>query len=356
MLLDSQTFELVLTPEVALSSVKKDLGSAGYKRIEVEQIRLFYTPFWVFTFDIEGTAQPISGKTSINACSGDVSEFVPALFERPLNKTRKTAENVESEVESTAVDKREVERVAQARVAAQVGVKKDQVSVSAFQKIYVPFYRIWLSAEGNPIKAEVDGCLGATFGLEGIPKKQKTMDEVTKDTLNKLKTPSGWADLTSRTVDAASSALTGKSAPIPGLGQGGVWLILIAILFVLLFLGNPFASQGIVSCRLDPQYFKTDLNLFVYKFESVRPGYASNNTRFVEGACNFTTKSKDTVTVCAQAYVRLDRNDLNTMYSKDLLCPRVSPGTLATVREFRIEWQEEPSEKHSYEFLYKVQT
>jgi hypothetical protein len=354
MLLDAQTFEIALTPEVALSLVQKQLASSGYRDVSVEQIRLFYTPFWAFTFDVEGTAQPISGKTAINASSGDVNEFVPALFDRPLNKTRRTAENVESEVEPTSVDRAEIEHVAQARVAAQLGVKKDQVAVSAFQKIYVPFYRVWITAGGNPLKAEVDGCLGATFGLEGLPKKAKTTDEITKETFEKLKSPSGWFDLAGKTVEAVVAALTGKEGPVPGMGKETVWLILGGILIVLLLFSVSSQSQYSLSCKLDPQFIRTDLNLIVYQFQSVKPGFGPNSTRFVSGQCSFKTKVTDGVTVCPQVYVRFDGNDALVRFPAESICARVVAGELATVKGFTIEWPESSGEKHAYEFISKT--
>jgi hypothetical protein len=352
MLLDAQTFELVLTPEIALSSVQKDLSKAGHRNIEVQQIRLFYEPFWVFTFDVEGTQQPISGKTALNASSGDVNEFVPVLLERPLNRTKNTAENAECEVEPTSVDRREVERVAQARVAAQLGVKKDQVSVSAFQKIYVPFYRIWLSLDGAPYRAEVDGCLGATFGLEGVPKRQKGMGEATKETLEKMKSPAGWADLIGRTGSAVAGGLSGKQAPIPGLGQAGVWLILIAVIIFVFALANPLRGSSTASCELKPEFYKTDFNLIVYKFQTIVPGYGDAGTRYVEGTCKFTTKNKDGEVVCPQVYLRLDGLDTVRKSATELCGTKVVYSDYPTAKEFRIEWDDDNA-KHSYEFVVK---
>ncbi len=353
MLLDGQTFELVLTPEIALSSVQKDLSRAGHRNIEVQQIRLFYEPFWIFTFDVEGAAQPISGKTSLNASSGDVNEFVPMLLDRPLNKTKNTAENTECEVEPTSVDRKEVERVAQARVAAQLGVKKDQVSVSAFQKIYVPFYRIWLSVDGAAYKAEVDGCLGATFGLEGVPQKQKGMDEVTKETLDKMKSPAGWADLIGRTGDAVAGGLTGKSAPIPGLGKAGIWLILIAVIILVFVFANPLGSTAKMSCQLNNEFYRTDLNLLVYKFQTIVPGYSDNGTRYVEGTCSFTTKKTDGEQVCPQVYLRLDSVDTFRKSASDLCGTKVAYGDYPTTKDFSLEWPDDGI-KHSYEFIAKL--
>lgn len=352
MLLDGQTFELVLTPEIALGSVQKDLSRAGHKNIEVQQIRLFYEPYWVFTFDVEGAAQPISGKTALNASTGDVNEFVPMLLDRPLNKTKNTAENAECEVEPTSVDRKEVERVAQARVAAQLGVKKDQVSVSAFQKIYVPFYRIWLSVDGMPYKAEVDGCLGATFGLEGVPQKQKGMDEVTKETIEKMKSPAGWIDLIGRTGSAITGGLTGKSAPIPGLGKAGVWLILVAIIILVFVLANPLGGKSAMSCQLNDEFYKTDINLIVYKFQTIVPGY-DDGTRYVDGTCKFTTKNTAGEQVCPQVYLRLDGQDTFRKSATDLCGTKVAAGDYATLKDFRIEWPDD-NIKHAYEFVAKL--
>lgn len=349
MLLDAQTFELSVTPEVALSLVQKEVSRSGHKDLDVQQIRLFYTPFWVFTFDVEGAAQPISGKTALNASSGDVSEFVPVLIDRPLNKTKRTAENVESEIEATAVDRREVEKVAQARVAAQIGVRKEQVSVSAFQKFYIPFYRVWFSVAGTPMKAEVDGCLGAVFGLEGVPKKQKSMDDVTRETLEKMKSPSGWAELAGRTVDAATGAATGKG----GGNKGALWLGLIAVILIFLFLSMGSKSSVTASCHLYPQYVKTDLNLFIYKTESVRPALLGvNNTKYVEGECSLTTKSKSDEIVLLPIYIRIDGSDSNRRLPRDASV-KVVAGDFPTKKDFHIEWIEDDGKAHTYEFVQK---
>ncbi|MFA5247460.1 MAG: hypothetical protein WC408_06260 [Candidatus Micrarchaeia archaeon] len=353
MLLDAQTYEIVLTPEIALSSVQKDLTSSGHKNIEVQQIRLFYEPFWIFTFDVEGAQQPISGKTALNASTGDVNEFVPMLLDRPLNKTKNTAENTECEVEPTSVDRKEVERVAQARVAAQIGVKKDQVSVSAFQKIYVPFYKIWLSVDGTPYKAEVDGCLGATFGLEGVPRKQKGMDEVTKETLEKMKSPSGWLDLMGRTASSVAGGATSKEGPIPGMGKAGLWLILVAIIVVVFLLANPFKSNVTMNCAVDPEFLKTDLDLIVYKFQSINPGYSANNTLYVTGICSYTTKTVDGERVCPKIYINLDGSEINHKIASDMCGTKVVYGNYPTTKEFRIDWEDDGLQ-HAYELSAKL--
>jgi hypothetical protein len=357
MLLDSQTFELQLTPEVAIGLVQKELARSGYKAVDIQQIRLFYTPFWVFTFDVEGTPQPISGKTALNASSGDVNEFVPILLERPLNKTRRTDEKAGSEVEPTAVDSREVEKVATARVAAQLGVKKDQVSVSAFQKIYVPFYRVWMAAEGNPVKAEVDGCLGATFGLEGVPKKAKSMDQVTKETLDKMKTPSGWVELGGKTAEALVGAATGKGGPLPG-GQSTVYAILILAIMALLFLMLPSKAPVDVSCSLGQPYYRTATSFLFFKSQVVTPASSANGTKYVEGTCTFKSKSKKDEWVNIPVYVRFDGNDNIRRIPQDPVVHVVpETSTLPLSRQFRIEWEEGttalPGTRHTYEFVFK---
>ena len=101
MLLDANAFECKLTPEMALGIVKESLAKKGWKQFEVQQIQLIYVPFYSFSFDVAGQS-PVSGKTCMNAFSGELNDFVSVLFERPLKKSRQTT-GEETEVEQSSI-------------------------------------------------------------------------------------------------------------------------------------------------------------------------------------------------------------------------------------------------------------
>ncbi|MFH1200330.1 MAG: hypothetical protein V1708_04640 [Candidatus Micrarchaeota archaeon] len=258
MILDAPTYKTVLTPEQALGIIQKELAKKGWKKPEVEDIRLIYTPFYSFSFDVaaEGSS-PITGKAALNAFSGDVNEIVPMILERPLTKLKEVKEG---EVEETSISLAEAREVAKDKLSVQTGVKREKISASAFVKSYIPFYRIWLSVHHEPYKAEIDALMGSLVGLEGVHEKPKSWGEATSDTINKMKTPAGWVELGGKTVGALSGAGGGHGGGHDehGGGQGGGvggmlankqarWGILLLVIVALAWFMF-YSQQGGTSC------------------------------------------------------------------------------------------------------------
>jgi hypothetical protein len=203
MILDATTFECVLTPEAALGVVQKEVTHRGYKKLEVEEIRLIYSPYYLFSFDVKNeNGPPVTGKAALNAYTGEISDFIPMIMDRPLKKTKNAQEG--SEVEESAISLNEAKTAAKEKIAAQTGLKTEMVSVSAFSKVYIPFYRVWLEVAHSPLKVDVDALMGVPLGIENTPERQKTWGEATGETLNKLKSPSGWAEMTGKAIGAFS--------------------------------------------------------------------------------------------------------------------------------------------------------
>src|SRR3989338_6310434 len=67
MILDAPTFELVLTPEAALGIIQKEVSRKRWAKWEVEDIRLVYTPYWIFSFDVTAEGAQPSGRVAMNA-------------------------------------------------------------------------------------------------------------------------------------------------------------------------------------------------------------------------------------------------------------------------------------------------
>ena len=276
MLLDASSFATVLTPESVLSMLQKQLAKMGWKKYEVQEIRLIYTPFYVFSFDVtaEGAGQ-VGGKAALNAYTGELNEFVNILLEKPLKKTKNSEEG--GEIEETSISTSEVKEAAQAKIAAQAGLKREIVSISAVSKLYVPFYRVWVEVADDVYKMEVDACLGSASGMEQLPVKEKGWSEVANETVNKMKSPSGWAELGGKTIGAVGGAASGK---IPGGKAGGIlggketrWILLAVVVIVLVYLF--FATkQGGVKC------------------DGTISGFGRNQCILL-GTCTFTNPSKD---------------------------------------------------------------
>ncbi|MBU1198005.1 hypothetical protein KJ765_05870 [Candidatus Micrarchaeota archaeon] len=260
MILDAPTYKLVLTPEAAMGIVQKELARRGWRKFEIENVRLVYTPYYTFSFDVSAeTAGPITGKAALNAYTGDVDEFVPMLLERPLDKLKKAEDN--AEIEETSVPKIEAKGAARDKIAVQTAVKRDRVSVSAINKVYIPYYRIWVNLPTQQLRAQVDALVGSVVGLEGVHAKPKTFGESARDTVKKLASPSGIAELGGKAVGSIAGGKGGGSSGSPferkEFRWAGIGLVILVLLYLTTMQGSPDAdcsgtiTQVGMECKLE---------------------------------------------------------------------------------------------------------
>lgn len=340
MILDAQSFKTVLTPEAAMGIVQKALAQKGWKKFEIEDVKLVYVPYWLFSFDViaQGGASP-TGKTALNAFTGELNDFIPVLFDRPLKKTRETAEGVEAEIEPTSITAGEVKEAAAVKVAAHVGLGKDSVSISGATKFYVPFYRIWVDVANDTFKIDVDAMLGYPSGLEALPERTKSWDEATKETVEKLKTPSGWAELGSKTVSEVGKAASG--APISGGGLSKQWLqigLVLAILVLAYFTIVAPQTSGSVDCKLAETYLGKAA-WFGLGSRPIIPSYDANGSMFVQGACFFTNTGSGPMTLVEKLSITSGDRILGNSVAMVVNLP---PSKVPSQQYFNITWPAQP--------------
>jgi hypothetical protein len=350
MLLDAPAFELSLTPEIALSIIQKGIASKGWKNYEVASIKLVYTPFYVFSFDIASEqGQAPSGKAALNAYTGELNDFVPVLLDKPLKRSNSTPEKTEAEVEQTTISLSEVKDVACVKVAGFAGVAKEKVAISAVSKYYVPFYRVWVNVAGDTFKIDVDASLGAPVGLDDIPRKEKGWEEATQETIEKMKTPGGWVELGSKTVSEAGKAVGGGLFSGKNI-QGIIVLVVVALFaYVLLFKGGipGFGGTASFACAPDPSNVAPPS---LFKPPSLVPDEVGNGVSSVKGYCNFTNPSSQDEFVCVKIELKADGKPTNAY---TILNKRVGAGQNAPrVEPFELNWTSDKVQGNYFELVF----
>ncbi|MBI2446029.1 hypothetical protein HYV43_06590 [Candidatus Micrarchaeota archaeon] len=328
MMLDAPAFKPVLTPESALGIVAKSLTEQGFPKFDVTDIKLVYTPYYVFSFDvIAQEGQSPSGKTAINAYNGDLNDFVPVLFERPL-KTTKQAED-SAEIESTAISASEAKDAASSKLAAQVGLKKDTIAVTAVRKIYVPAFRIWIDVAGDTHKFEIDALLGVPTGLEALPQKPHTAQDDLRAVLDKMKTPKGWGEL-------FSGLFSSGGGPQRFLLLG----VVVLILLILVLSRQGILGGGTVSCTVADDFLGPKPFLGLGK-QPLAPEFGANNTLFVQGTCNFVNSGQKATNMIANVYAKAG---VRIVALQSVSAIGVPPGTTPVEKPFELRWQPDGEE------------
>ncbi|HEV8289496.1 MAG TPA: hypothetical protein VGQ00_00900 [Candidatus Norongarragalinales archaeon] len=299
--LDAIAIQPVLTPESAIDLVQKEVKKKGWTKFDLGDIKLVYTPFYVFNYDVSAEGQePQSGRAAINAYTGDLDEFVPVLLERSLKKS-KTSEPG-AEIESTAVKEDEVRSVAQRKIAGMSSAKRDDVTVSAISKIYVPFFRVFVDVADDTFKIDVDAALGSPEGVEAIPAKTKTTAEVASATIKKMTTPQGFLDLLKQSVSAIVQTISGKGKGLNLKDRNTqvALLLLAAVVLLALYLAIPRGMT--INCAPDDdQVEKTILGT------SITPRAINEGQKLqLTGSCTFENRGGSVDTACATISIMED--------------------------------------------------
>ncbi|MFH0973265.1 MAG: hypothetical protein V1817_00535 [Candidatus Micrarchaeota archaeon] len=331
MILDATALQPVLTPEAALGVLQKELKRKKQLKAEITDVKLVYTPFWIFSFDVTGAQGPApSGKTALNAYTGEINEFVPMLVGRPIKKARSTPEGAEPEVEPTAIDASEVKASAKAKIAGQLGVSQDNVIVSAFTKYYVPFYRVWLDVANDSFEVNIDACLGAPLGAEAIPGAPKGFAEDLAGNLKLVASPAGLAE----------------AAKNPGKLK---YLMLIAIaVLVIVLLATRLGSSSGVSCSVDPSFLGSK-NLV--GAQELIPFELSGGRLMVQGVCLLSNPSDEPQTFSLQTKVVRKTNPIEFLASNlTSVVELPKTGSLPSQRPFELVWKGVPDGDYKFEY------
>ncbi len=330
MILDAMALQPVLTPEAALGVLQKELKRKRQEHAEITDVKLVYTPFWIFSFDVTGAQGPApSGKTALNAYTGEINDFVPMLVGRPLKKARSTPEGAEPEIEPTAIDANEVKDAAKAKIASQLGVAKDNVIVSAFTKYYVPFYRVWLDVGLDSFEINVDACLGAPLGAEAIPGGRKGFTDDIAGNLKSVASPAGIAD----------------AAKNPS-KRNYLILAAIIVLAVVLLVSRLGTSSG-VDCKVS-QDFMTPKN--IVGSQDLLPVPMNGGRLLVQGTCFLSNPSNDKLTFAVQTRVVRKTTGERLAINITTVFELPNTGSTPSQQPFELVWKGVSDGDYAFEF------
>jgi hypothetical protein len=217
MVLENPALSLSVRVQDILSILESILKERNWKEFELANLKLVYTPFYFFNYDIiiedDKGSQGTSGMMALNAVNGKLDSSLLSIIEKqPVSYEREISHDIQYEIEPVAITKDEVKEAGRVKIAGQLGIKKDNVAVSGVRMVYWPIWRIYVEIAGMVQKVEVEGVNGYPLNIEEVPEKEKGWLEVTADTLEKMKSPSGWAQLGGAFTSVAGSKLKGGAS------------------------------------------------------------------------------------------------------------------------------------------------
>lgn len=249
MFLSKPCFPVSFSKEELEGLVKETLGGKHWRDFKTVSTTLLFEPYYFFSYDVffekkqeETGALVVSdtqaGSMALNAVSGEFDEEISALAEEEepvILKESPVPEGVKTEIERVGLSEQEIKRIAPMRLAAKLEVSKSSVEISGIKLAFVPFWRVEVEINGKNFELVVNAVNGEVAPEDEIPYREKSLLELTGETLSELKSPNAWLDYSGRVyrriVGSGIMRSIGKAILTNRYVQIALVIIILAILF-----------------------------------------------------------------------------------------------------------------------------
>ncbi len=256
MILESPALVLNIRMQDVLDILESTLEERNWLHFDLVNMKLQYVPYYLFNYDVlleqkvqdQTFSQGFSGLMAMNAIDGKLEPVLTQIIEQqPVDYERKISHDLKFEVMQPALRGDEAKKTAVLKLAGQFNVGKDNVAVTGFRMVYWPIWKVFVTLPNKKIqRILIDGVAGYPLNIQEVPEREPTWIEITQETFEKLKTPSGWAELSKKAFKVTASVFkgaTGKKEKSKA-GSASAWLFhskygrwtLLAVLILILIL------------------------------------------------------------------------------------------------------------------------
>jgi hypothetical protein len=193
--LNKNAFPIQLDLQKVISIIEKELKKKGHNiNINKKMFHINVVPYWFCFYDIyvieNNKPDTISNQLALNAMTNKIEDGLTNLFDvvnpKMLPKIEvQDIEKIEIRIKEIIVSKEEAKKTLEKIVAATHKVPINNISLSGFKEIWVPFWKL----ETDDFHIRVDAVGGVVNNFEKIPKKEKTHSALYNEMLNELKSP-----------------------------------------------------------------------------------------------------------------------------------------------------------------------
>ncbi len=216
MLLEHPALKLSIGVQDILEVIEAVLREKNWRKFELMNFKLVYTPIYVFNYDIlmeqdvqgQTYSQGMSGNMALNALTSKLEPVLTEIMEKqPVDYEKEISHDFDYDLEKSAITKEELHETCKIKLAGQYNVGKESVATSGFRIVYWPIWRVFVTMPKRIQRIQVDAVSGQTLNIEEVPEKEKSWIEVTQDTVEKMKTPQGWMELTKQAADLTAKGI-----------------------------------------------------------------------------------------------------------------------------------------------------
>ncbi|MCX6799149.1 MAG: hypothetical protein NTW59_03575 [Candidatus Diapherotrites archaeon] len=181
--------------------VQKLLRRKNWRKFETKSLRLVLSPFYFFYYDaaLEETREgrvivkeTKRGRAALDAATGELNAQVMESVESIVEPVNTLPEGIEAETKKPLFSGNEAEKIASLKTAGLLQVGWEDVVLSDFKMVYYPIWIATVGVGGEEHTLRISGVSGELLEEEKLPTRQKSVSEITKETLQELREPKAW--------------------------------------------------------------------------------------------------------------------------------------------------------------------
>ncbi len=219
MYLNKPAFPVSFTVENIIGLIESMVKGKSWTKFEVADISLVYIPFWIFNYDAYSEAPSEegekvvsaleSGKMALNAFTNELDENVGFLYDSgDAEMQQKPTADYPFKIQRPKIRESDAKEITSLRLAAQLGLKKENVIISGLELVYLPIWFTWVTVAEGTYKLQINAVSGEILNEEQVPEREKGWLEVTSETLQDLKQPGVWIEYTQQIGTGVFSFIT----------------------------------------------------------------------------------------------------------------------------------------------------
>lgn len=196
----------------AAGKIRSAISSKGWKRVYIEEQKLFFVPTWFFNYYIfwektneQGEKIVSSEKRGFAAMDSSTSEFSEWLFDLSQNASSFSSQDtLPITIESTQVPSKlkqeTAKEIATAGLAVRNAAAKQNVLILDMALFFVPIWGIKGRVEDYHFAASIEAVNGKILFEKDVPFREKTKKEIMNESFNHITNPLAWLDFSKRTI------------------------------------------------------------------------------------------------------------------------------------------------------------
>ncbi len=266
MQIDKPSFPISFTRKQADALVKERVNAKGWTRHKVLRVKYIYHPYILFNFHGfrkseeekgEGVKDEIQEKMALDALNDEFSDMASNLSDKKSIENQVIKDD-ETEALNPLISEEEAKELLPLKLSAKFDIPRSNVFITGMRLVYAPEWKYIVEVDIKTYDFTIDAVNGGLEGDEKIPVREKSWNEVTRETITELQNPGAWVKYSAATVDDIASmfggteetapekttvATTGKKSLLKELSTNTrtqiIVLSIIAVIVILLFYFGP---------------------------------------------------------------------------------------------------------------------